>query len=1207
MNYPITPDEFTKGLPKLTNDPLPIKPPFVFNGMSARVFPLRAHLGMLQRVCDGYLNFVPPEAGYFRVPVPYVYVMLLDYGQVAESVARIGWFAQTEVFFLVPLEWYKFEGGRWVFHDWAVITPYVFVNDDFSVPLGRTVFGFPKVLARVMQTNSAWIKDTSAPVTLARIETGVFPQTYSGAEIQNRVLLEVERSTISNLRVPLDAMSSVMPWSIASHLAQAMAGFSRDATWLAQSMRISPVNPMADPGVFQAMLSRVAPWFAPGGKGFVQNSLNLKQFRRSEHPTQICYQALTNGRMETMAFNGAGLLGEYQVMLGDLSGGHTVKLYEYASLPLIRTLGLEIERDWQAPDCRVAELKPVLPFWLDVDIKYDQGDNLAWRTDDGIWRDGSGAEFKSQTLAPGMSAPGVETPDFNSTVTTVIDDIAGPFELSDTTVRVLPLLAEKKTLQAFLDKFMNSPLQDPIQSEGGEEEHIRFRVWQRDLQPTESKAVDHEGVAYVYLMATSFGSIMSTTNNVGDWTKYQLSFMIPVRFERLVPNKRQVTQGQQEKEWELVSVGLVPAFSFVDNCTAAIARLEVQGFEATVANFFKPESVWLSEEVELSANPHQTLLRLDTEVWPAFGQGQQATVQPIIEICQADPDAGLGDAPDAPWRWAQKLRNELFAKKKTKEDHPKDLQVGRALAMELLANQMPFNAFSLKQFRDARDPAKACYQSLVRVPRQIKELVDLREIEETLVVTIHSFPSLDIVGLLGLVASALPVSGSGIVNTAQAIRPFFLHGTLFEPLAERLAFRAGTKVWTLDSQTTFATVLNDEQKAPSIAVDLLAESLQDMVDPCHLRALMYQATQRIGLTAEQRARRGAPKITKAAAREALTRIDPQVVIECILSREWGNIDKNARWRSGRRELVRQLSALPVTGKTSPFAESALYRYLNNQLAVAPGSVASPVHPDDEYHRSLKSSIEGLEKKQRECKTPSERWRNAIQAAILRQEQFMRVRVAMEDAVSVLASAAILQEDRLKKLYRELDCEVPTTADLAQLCIKLQGTLREISLLPIQGQAGRQDYAHAPLGHNDLNTRIAADQARLGELAAALLQQMESKQQGDTRDEQQAMLLKWSLDHAKDFQPIVDLARELCYAQDNAFLDKFSRAYQKPDFCIRRDSVCRSCDQLLPMALSWDSNWYYGRQVSQPSTNAKAAPAPAEGNGVTKGVRKRTRV
>src|ERR1700678_2130568 len=198
----MNPDAFAKQLPKFTNNALPVKPPFMFNGMSTRVFPLRANLDSLQHLCDGYLNIVPKEAGYFRASVPYVYLMVLDYGQIAEAVVRVGWFAQLEVFFSVPVEWYKLVNGRWVFHDWAVFTPYVFVNDTFSVPLGRTVYGFPKVLATMVATESQWVSDPVAPVTVARIETQVFPETYSDSGLEKRVFLDVERVPTSNLRIP---------------------------------------------------------------------------------------------------------------------------------------------------------------------------------------------------------------------------------------------------------------------------------------------------------------------------------------------------------------------------------------------------------------------------------------------------------------------------------------------------------------------------------------------------------------------------------------------------------------------------------------------------------------------------------------------------------------------------------------------------------------------------------------------------------------------------------------------------------------------------------------------------------------------------------------------------------------------------------------------------------------------------------------------
>ena len=46
----MTREEFTKALPKITKDALPLFPPFAFKGLSARVFPLRANLDTLQQL-----------------------------------------------------------------------------------------------------------------------------------------------------------------------------------------------------------------------------------------------------------------------------------------------------------------------------------------------------------------------------------------------------------------------------------------------------------------------------------------------------------------------------------------------------------------------------------------------------------------------------------------------------------------------------------------------------------------------------------------------------------------------------------------------------------------------------------------------------------------------------------------------------------------------------------------------------------------------------------------------------------------------------------------------------------------------------------------------------------------------------------------------------------------------------------------------------
>jgi hypothetical protein len=1151
---PKTAQEFTRALPLLTDNALPIKPPFVFNGMSTRVFPLRAQLDTLQRVCDGLVNFVPHQAGYFRAPMPYVFMMVLDYGQVTEAIARIGWFAQIEVFFMIPVEWYKLVEGQWVFHDWAVLTPYVFVDDSFSVPLGRTVYGFPKVLATIQQNSSAWIHNPNAPVTLASIATDVFPQAYAGKNMQSRVFLEIDRDIASGLQMPIDPSAAIMPWKIASNLAKAAAGFGRDATWLAQSMRISAVNPM-DPGVLQSMLARMMPWFAPGGNGFVQNSINLKQFRRSNRPSEICYQALTNGCMEIKAFNGGGLLGEYGILFGDLSGGHSIKLYDYPSLPIVRTLGLEVHRTWAGPECNVNELKPVVPFWLDVDVKYDAGVNLAWRINDGIWKDAAGVKFD-----PEPPAGPAESPQFNSTVTTAIDEIAGPFEFPDTTVRVLPLLAERAKLKAYIDAYINRPLESPMRDLKGKKEAIRFKVWSRrspiDL-PSDTVDDDESGtdgdLAYVYLIVSSFGSVASDTNNVGNWTKYQLSFMIPVEFQRKDKNGK----------WNIAGIGVVPAFSFVDNCIAAIARLEVQGFQATVANFCRPASVWLSDQENSTTDPLQSLLLLETEVWSAFGQAQKATVQPIIEISQGDPDAGLGDGPDAAWRWSESLRAELLEKKGIKAQAPGDLKIGRALALEILGNQMPIAAYSLKQFRDVADPDKACYQSLVRVPRLITELYDLAEIEDTLIVHIHDYPSLDIVDQLGLVATKLPASSSGIVSTVQPVRPFYIRAALHEPLAERLTWRATGAEWNIDSKAAFSTLLSNEEGAQPITADFEAEKLQDEMDPCRMSAIMLQAAQRLGMTAAEREEKNLPAFSKAQARDALGKIDAQSVIESVLSREWGNIDPDAKWRTGRRTLVTAFSALPVSGKTTAFADSVLFRQVNNELAARPGAVASPLQDINAFVKDIPAAIARLGA-ERPANT-SERWRDQIETIILSQEQFTRLRLELDTCVKALAAAIILDLPDFQRTYTDLGKIAPTDSQLAAVGHDLLRVLAAISHLPIQGE---------PSATNNLDASVRANQARL----RIMIKELDLKPMPKGAVRQTGEWMTWAKQHSEEFRHMVQLARSLCDAQKEAFLNKLSRAYQKPDFCIRRDSVGSRSNELLPLSLSWDEDWYYGRNV-----------------------------
>ncbi|MEO8596004.1 MAG: hypothetical protein ABI759_21970 [Candidatus Solibacter sp.] len=1108
----MTPKEFTEKLPRLTNSPLPLKPPFLFNGLSTRVFPLRASMGALQELCDSYLNFVPENAARFRAYLPYVFLMVLDYGQIGEAAMRLGWFAQFEVFFSVPVEWYKLVDGQWVFQDWAVFTPYIFVNDAFSVPLGREVYGFPKVLANMTSVSSEWVRNPQAPVTLVKVETSLFPEAYAGRGLEVKTFLEIERAApMSNLQVPVDSQSPAMPWVIASNMAEAAAGFAQDAMWMAQSRRIFPINPLYTPGIAPELLARMAPIFSPSGQGFISNSLNLKQFRRCEDPANICYQSLTNGQMRTIGFNGAGLLGEERTALGDMSGGHTVRLYQHSSLPIARVLGLDVKRKWSADGNTVMEFKPVMPFWMNIDLIYDKGINIAQRGPSGVWRDGGGNVLSTEP-SPGEE-PG--SPAFNGSIASAVEAIAGPFQFCGSTVRVLPLLASVSKMQTYVDYLINSAIDEPMtMARSGESAEVRLRVWSRPATPVNSGNPLGGDLGFVYLTASSFGGVTSKTNNVGDWAKFELSFLIPVKWERRIAG-----------EWVTVGVGAVPAFTFVDDCIASISRNEVQGIQALTAGFVRPESVWLKEgQANIEAN--QTVLRMEAEVWPAVGADQKAVTQKLIEIIEHADDSGMGEvnSPDVPYQQAEQLRLEQGSKKSIKARYPGCCKVARALALELLGNRTPFSMYTMKQFRDVTDPDKACHQAITRVKRVLKEVLDVREIEQPLTVQIHDYPSLQIVETLGLVAvTPSEQHETGIVYLAQAVRPFYIHGTIDEPLADRVADRTGLENWTI-YPVAFDTLLSDAEGAPPISVDRKAEALQDQIDPCRMTAVMYQARERLRKTDQQRLSDDEPPITKQQARTALRHVDPQMVIDAVLSREWGNTSQTARWRRGRQELIDMFAKLPLGGLTNGEAMAKLCRQVNFALAQRPGAVATPIADLDPGSAVNVRTQLGAG------------WSAIMGQIILSAQIFQYYRNYMEENYEALSSWELHGADPAKYPQEAVD--------------NLREALKTINGLKIVGE---------PSERNNLDSRVLADHSRFGELLEILL-------------------TKHTVIRVDDLDYVLDLARRYCGVQINALLNKLSRAYQKPDFCVPRDVLGADADRYLPLSLSWDADWYFGRNI-----------------------------
>ena len=177
------------------------------------------------------------------------------------------------------------------------------------------------------------------------------------------------------------------------------------------------------------------------------NNLTLKQFRDAQEPDLACYQALVNSKISIERFIDGGLLGGSSVMMGDATGGYRIHVHEYAEQAIVETLGLEVSdtsRDeFGAP---VAVLSPLLPSWMACDLRYDMGTTLAWRSKRSQWCD------RTDCVPP-------ERPDkrgnrFNTARGAAMQDSVGPFHYPDTTMRILPLKADRRRLQEFCDEFI---------------------------------------------------------------------------------------------------------------------------------------------------------------------------------------------------------------------------------------------------------------------------------------------------------------------------------------------------------------------------------------------------------------------------------------------------------------------------------------------------------------------------------------------------------------------------------------------------------------------------------------------------------------------------------------------------------------------------------------------------------------------------------
>ncbi|MEZ4308147.1 MAG: hypothetical protein R3F14_08895 [Polyangiaceae bacterium] len=921
---------------------LQLMPPFDFRGVTMRVFPLRASLPRLAGFVDSYLNILPREVGYFRPFLPYVYLMVINYGKMAVEAANMGWIAQNEIAFSVALEWYKEVDGKLVFHDFAYVSPFIYVDNDLSMTTGREVYGWPKSLIEITPQTTSWMEDPRKGPRLATVSAMVFPELYTGASQELRPLLQIDQGAAPSWSQMLPDMESpIYPWVSIPNAIKGAAGLTTDFFRILRGLGITrgvtapetlrgKATPIHEGEALRDMVKALSGSLDLRNPNIYFNTINLKQFRDSEIPGAFCYQAVTNARMTLSKMNGFGLLGDLQMALGDITGGYKVAIHQWPTHPIIDSLGIQVAHEHTGQGTVVSHLSPVCPMWMDVDMRYGRGDSLAFRARGQSWsiptEDGAraveGAPEPVKKAAKKRRAEEVMDARYNTSLGTSLD-LTGPFDFPGTTMRVLPLLADPQKLQKMCDELLNDPLAPAGQ---------RFKPWGR----------------YVYLVATSYEEMASLSNNVGCWADNDVVFYVPVHWY-------QVDDKGHER---LMTAALVPLFAFADGTTVAITRSEVSGIPTQKAMIDSPPDTWMSDSGP-SDGTARRVLDVTAQVLPVIGMGQPTSDRTLIQVTEHDDALPYND--DVRWRfvadgWGEAILQEHDRKRRERTERRDELTDLKALGVALLTGELPFRIVTLKQFRNASEPMKACYQSLTEIDRVIERVYDVREIDSRMLVRIHRYDSRPIAESLGLVAKWSEYVGATQVDVFQAMRPFWMKVALREELGCRHLWRStGQADWQVDQTDPHkGSVISGRGKRPSVGRELV-----DKIDggkPQRLREHVREWVQ----SGDGR------RITAEQARAALMRTEPQIAIESVLSNEWEHWG-NPYWYQAYQEIdhrlkegVRGFTAAAVATAELDLARETL-RHATDFLDLGRPEIIEEVEQMLEAGDRLRDAIQEIEK------------------------------------------------------------------------------------------------------------------------------------------------------------------------------------------------------------------------------------------------------
>ena len=792
----------------------PAKNRQTYTDVLSQIYPLPADIGALTRFCNDFLNYGSSDPWTFEPAAPWVIMEVVNYGKMAMQSQNYGWVSQHELAFGFPVAWYETgANGQRKFIDWALVYPYIYVDDPLSMSLGRQVYGWAKAGIELMPPRPSLQPNTQCLVSID-LKGGPGGSGVDGLT-KPRFLEILQHQPVMSGRSGLATLYSLPARAMGLYLSAASGmlgtlnsmvngyeGRLSSYTSTAQALRGLITESLNLTGQTRqwydsltALLSnaqnltlaqeRVSGM--PIGSQNIEKILSAtdsklriitrKQFRDAADSEQACYSAIVASTMGYgQPIDGAPFIsdplspepdGGIQIQLRDVRADAKTmdeKRKDDEDVGIVRSLGLKTSNREDDGRWSVYTLRPVAPFWLKLNATYGSADRQVWRTRNTNWAiDSNPGAPSGGGVTPVQTRPSVK-PDsglpaipYNLYGSDAFQEVPGPMKSANFGLWIYALEADEKTLVKLCKNYLRH------KDENGDP------IYEFKVSPPQKDMAEgiKEGHFYVLMIVSSFDAMCG----IGDTPEFKnlkdrlLTFAIPARCWRKGKATKwadREPEGGTDRDSEEKGMPiLIPLYTFVEQDWDFLTEYEVYGRFAFKSVLESPPDTWVEK-----SKAKQELLSVHTSVFAEGGSNpERARFKPLVQIW-VPPDDELPQAEDEDTDGedtdAERAEAELMDREHMKVPESMAFRQDLNFAKNYLAwlgldDTSPgliaksIHSVSLKQIRDALEADRASYQSIVGVKRTIEGDCGKAHPHRRLEVRFYNYPGLTIWETLGII------------------------------------------------------------------------------------------------------------------------------------------------------------------------------------------------------------------------------------------------------------------------------------------------------------------------------------------------------------------------------------------------------------------------------------------------------------------------